>query len=105
MKTEKRVGPGSGTTSSGYNGVRGEVIVTGCETKQGRGVHFCNDPLLSGINSNLWFPLSAEDDWFTGIERILVMNGVAVNVVSITPLNDGLAYRDWKVIYNRPAMS
>ncbi|BEO69095.1 hypothetical protein SMQE31_46030 (plasmid) [Serratia marcescens] len=81
------------------------MIVTGCETKQGRGVHFCTDPLLSGINSNLWFPLSAEDDCFTGIERILVMNGAAVNVVSITPLNDGLAYRDWKVIYNRPAMS
>ncbi|MGE0968589.1 hypothetical protein ACQFN5_00265 (plasmid) [Klebsiella sp. WOUb02] len=101
MKTEKRVGPGNGETSSGHNEVRGEVIVTGSETKQGRGVHFCNHPLLSGINSNLWFPLSAEDDWFTGIERILVMNGVAVNVVSITPLNDGRAYTDWKVIYNR----
>lgn len=79
---------------------RGEVIVSGCETKHGRGIHFCNDELLSGDNHNLWFPLNADDDWFTGIERVLVMNGLAENVVHITPLNDGSGYQDWRVKYN-----
>lgn len=82
-------------------GVRMELIVTGCETRQGRGVHFCNDPLLSGINSNLWFPVRPGEDWFAGIERILVMNGVAENVVSLTPLRDNPSCTDWKVICNR----
>ncbi|MBP2200557.1 hypothetical protein [Pantoea cypripedii] len=81
--------------------VRMEPVVTGCETRQGRGVHFCSDPLLSGINSNLWFPVRPDEDWFTGIEQILVMNGVAENVVSLTPLQDSPSYTDWKVICNR----
>lgn len=81
--------------------LRGEVTVTGSETKQGRGVHVCNDPLLSGINSNLWFPLSADEDWLAGIERVLAMNGVAENVVRLEPLRDCPEYRDFKVVYNR----
>ncbi|AOO59903.1 hypothetical protein AN237_25515 (plasmid) [Raoultella ornithinolytica] len=83
-----------------YNGVRHEVIVTGCVTKTGRGIHFCNHKLLSGANHNLWFPLNSDDDWFSGIERVLVMNGLAENVVKLSPLNDGKDYHDWKVIYN-----
>ncbi|WP_455865257.1 hypothetical protein [Pantoea agglomerans] len=81
--------------------LRGELTITCSETKQGRGVHVCNDPLLSGINSNLWFPLSAGEDWHAGIERVLVMNGVGENVVRLEPLRDCLEYRDFKVIYNR----
>lgn len=83
------------------NDVRHEVIVTGCVTKYGRGIHFCNDELLSGANHNLWFPLSSEEDWFSGIERVLMMNGLAENVVKLSPLNDGKDYHDWKVTYNR----
>lgn len=79
---------------------RREVIVTGTQTKQGRGVHFCSDLLLSGANHNLWFPIGDSEDWFTGIERILVMNGLAVNVVSLTPLDVSLAYTDWRVTFN-----
>ncbi|EQC0103626.1 hypothetical protein NGI08_23435 [Klebsiella michiganensis] len=82
------------------NGERHEVIVTGCVTKHGRGIHFCNNELLSGANHNLWFPLNSDDDWFSGIERVLVMNGLAENVVNLTPLNDGKDYHDWKVMYN-----
>ncbi|MEQ0006760.1 hypothetical protein ABLU95_11065 [Klebsiella sp. GG_Kp146] len=82
------------------NGGRHEVIVTGCVTKIGRGIHFCNNELLSGANHNLWFPLNSDDDWFSGIERVLVINGVAENVVKLSPLNDGKDYHDWKVIYN-----
>ncbi|MDO6407442.1 hypothetical protein [Pantoea phytobeneficialis] len=82
--------------------VRGELIVTASDnTRHGRGVHVCSDPLLSGANSNLWFPLSADEDWHAGIERVLTMNGVAENVVRLEPLRDGPEYTDFKVIYNR----
>lgn len=82
--------------------VRGELIVTVTEnTRHGRGVHVCSDPLLSGMDNNLWFPLNAAEDWLTGIERVLTMNGVAENVVRLEPLRDGPEYTDLKVIYNR----
>lgn len=82
--------------------VRGELTVTCSEnTRFGRGVHVCSDPLLSGIDSNLWFPLNLEEEWHTGIERVLTMNGVAENVVRQEPLRDGPEYTDVKVIYNR----
>lgn len=82
--------------------VRGELIVT-CSGnfRHGRGIHFCCDPLLSGINNNLWFPLDDKESWHTGIERILTMNGIAENVVRLEPLRDGPEYTDFKVIYNR----
>ncbi|ORM71469.1 hypothetical protein HA48_15495 [Pantoea wallisii] len=82
--------------------IRGELTVTvSVSTRHGRGVHVCADPLLSGINSNLWFPLNAAEDWHAGIERVLTMNGVAENVVRLEPLRDGPEYTDFKVIYNR----
>lgn len=84
---------------SSANESRRKVIVTGCVTTHGRGIHFCNNELLSGANHNLWFPLNADDDWFSGIERVLVMNGLAENVVNLTPLG-GDGYHDWEVKYN-----
>ncbi|HCB0310289.1 TPA: hypothetical protein MYM46_005857 [Klebsiella variicola subsp. variicola] len=45
--------------------------------------------------------MSSEEDWFSGIERVLMMNGLAENVVKLSPLNDGEVYHDWKVTYNR----
>ncbi|MGC1086475.1 hypothetical protein [Pantoea agglomerans] len=80
--------------------VRASGIVTGCETAQGRGVHFCDHPLLSGDNSNLWFPVGSGESWFEAIERILIMNGLAENLVKLTPLRDG-EYIDWKATWNR----
>lgn len=82
--------------------VRGELTVT-CSgnERHGRGVHFCSDPLLSGLNNNLWFPLNPSEDWHAGIERVLTMNGVAENVVHLVPLRDSSEYTDFKVIYNR----
>jgi len=82
--------------------VRGELTVTCSEnTGYGRGVHVCSDPLLSGINSNLWFPLNPAEDWHAGIERVLTINGVAQNVVRLVPLRDCAECSDFKVIYNR----
>ncbi|CDK23905.1 hypothetical protein LA637_p2033 (plasmid) [Erwinia amylovora LA637] len=82
--------------------VRGELIVTASNnTRHGRGIHVCCDPLLSGSNNNLWFPLNPAEDWHAGVERVLTMNGVAENVVRLEPLRDGPEYTDFKVIYNR----
>lgn len=82
--------------------VRGELIVT-CSgnARHGRSIHICCDLLLSGINNNLWFPLNDAEDWHTGIERVLTMNGIAENVVRLEPLRDGPEYSDFKVVYNR----
>ncbi|WP_099319788.1 hypothetical protein [Erwinia amylovora] len=82
--------------------VRGELTVTVTEnTRHGRGVHVCSDPLLSGTDNNLWFPLNAAEDWLAGIERVLTMNGLVENVVRLEPLRDCAEYTDLKVIYNR----
>jgi len=82
--------------------IRGEIIMTLSNTLRcGRGVHFCSDPLLSGINNNLWFPLNGAEDLHAGIERILTMNGIAENVVRLDLLRDCHEYADYKVIYNR----
>lgn len=79
---------------------RTDITITVCRTKYGRGVHFCSHPLLSGSNSNLWFPLSESDDLHAGIERILTMNGLAENVVRLTRLRGDLSYDDYTVTYN-----
>ncbi|WP_246874368.1 hypothetical protein [Pantoea ananatis] len=84
--------------------VRGSVIVTGCRTKEGMRIHFCKHPLLSGINSNLWFPVSREEGWFDAIERILTMNGLAENLTELEILRNCAEYTDWRAIYNRKVM-
>ncbi|MGG6101310.1 hypothetical protein [Pantoea allii] len=82
--------------------VRASVTVTGCMTKLGgRGIHFCSHPLLSGVNSNLWFPVGENETWFSAVERVLVMNGLAENLTALDPLRDCKEYTDWKATYNR----
>ncbi|WP_028715636.1 hypothetical protein [Pantoea ananatis] len=81
--------------------VRATVTVTGCETKRGRGVHFCGHSLLSGHNANMWFPVAEAESWFEAVERILVMNGLAENLCRLEPLRKGSDYNDWRAIYNR----
>lgn len=80
--------------------IRENLTVTVCQTRQGRGVHFCGHPLLSGSNSNLWFPLSESEDIHAGIERILTMNGLIENVVRLTQLHGDISYDDYTVTYN-----
>lgn len=43
---------------------RNTVVVTTCTTSQGKGVHFCNHALLSGINCNLLFTIAEDESWF-----------------------------------------
>ncbi|MGV6481431.1 hypothetical protein ACT2VT_000857 [Pantoea agglomerans] len=66
------------------------------ETKH---VHFCAPSLLSGINHDIWFPLSADEEWITGIEHILRINRLADRVASLTVILDNHQYKDWKVLY------
>ena len=68
--------------------VCGTVTVT-CSEVKGRGVHFCNHPLLSGHNDNLWFPVGEHESWSEAVERILVMNGLAEKLLTLKPLNEG----------------
>ena len=79
---------------------RASVIVTGCATAQGRGIHFCGHELLSGNNCNLWFPVANEESWFEAVERVLVMNGLAENMVRLEPLSEWSEYSDWRAVFN-----
>jgi hypothetical protein len=45
--------------------------------------------------------LSSEEDWFSGIERVLMMNGLAEMSSNLALLMTGEDYHDWKVTYNR----
>lgn len=81
--------------------VRASGIVTGSMTPQGRCVHFCDHPLLSGVNDNLWFPVGHNESWFEAVERILILNGLAENLVNLSPLREGGGYSDWKATWNR----
>ncbi|MGE9553647.1 hypothetical protein ACQPT2_21220 [Erwinia amylovora] len=86
--------------AAGTREVRSSLIMSEIRSAKGRAVHFCSDPLLSGSNCNLWFPLAEDEDLFAGVERILTINGVAENVARITPVRDGGNYTDWRVIFN-----
>lgn len=88
---------------AGEPAVTGRGVLTVLETRspRGRGLHFCNHALLSGSNYNLWFPLAPEDDVFTVLERILVMNGVAVNLTRISVRASCPEFTDWLVTFNR----
>ncbi len=90
---------------SGHNtsseSIRADITITVCQTRQGRGVHFCGHALLSGSNCNLWFPLSESEDLHAGIERILTINGLAENVVRLTRLRGCISYDDYSVTFNR----
>lgn len=76
------------------------VVIASNSTIAGRAVHFVQHQLLSGCNYNLWFPVSADETWFVALERILVANGIAENVTSITPLRECSEYTDFEIIFN-----
>ncbi|MEL4920895.1 hypothetical protein ROL72_28570, partial [Klebsiella pneumoniae] len=57
--------------------------------------------MLGGDNLNLWFRLSSKEDWFSGIELVLMRDGGAEIVFKLSLLNDGKDYRDWKVSFIR----
>lgn len=70
----------------------------------GRGFHFAGHALLSGSNNDLWFPFTPAAGLFSAIERVLVMNHLAVNVVRLERLNTFPGGADWRVVYNKLAL-
>lgn len=79
---------------------RRRVTVIEARLDAGRALHFCGHPVLSGADSNLWFPLRDDEDLFQAVERIMVMNHQAVNVTGMTPVVEYPAGRDWQTTYN-----
>lgn len=81
-----------------------EVTVTGTLSGERKYVHFCAPSLLSGLNNDLWFPLSTDEEWITGIERILRINRLADQVHSLSVVRDNHKYTDWKVVFTCKAI-
>lgn len=79
---------------------RHQVIILLSELKTGKAFHFVGHPLLSGINSNLWFPLDDERNLFHTVERVMTMNHMAENVVSMDKIAEYPGGGDWQVTYN-----
>ena len=85
---------------SGIRAERPHVVLIVAELDTGLGFHFCAHPTLSGPSSSLWFPLDDEKALHAAVERVMVMNHVAHNVVRIDPIRKGHKHTDYRVVYN-----
>ncbi|TPG56747.1 hypothetical protein [Ewingella americana] len=74
------------------------LIVAGLDT--GTGFHFVSHPTLSGADANLWFPLAEGQDLYAAVERVMVMNHAANNVVRMDVIQKGDGHTDYKIVYN-----
>ncbi|MEL7631738.1 hypothetical protein AAGW04_22450 [Pectobacterium aroidearum] len=70
------------------------------ELDNGVGFHFCSHDLLSGSNSNLWFPLHDKTQLHQEVERVMVMNHLAINVTRLDPVRSTDKSTDYTVTYN-----
>lgn len=77
---------------------RSSVIVIMSRIKNINCIHF-TDTVLSGVNNDLWIPVS-ETDYFKSIENLLVINNIANNVVRTDVKLIGDTFKDIEVIYN-----
>lgn len=77
---------------------RKSVFVIMSRIKNVNSIHF-TDTILSGANSDIWFPVS-ETDYFNFIEKLLVINNIAHNVVRIDTKLVGDTFIDLEVTYN-----
>jgi len=79
---------------------RAKVTILECAMGAGRAFHFCNHPLLSGSNSDLWFPRQEGESLHEAVERVMVMNRQAENVTRLEPVAEYPNGGDWSVVYN-----
>lgn len=79
---------------------RASVMVLESALGSARGFHFCAHPVLSGSNSNLWFPLKEGESLHQAVERVMVMNHQAENVARLDPVREHPHGGDWSVVYN-----
>lgn len=80
--------------------VRRNVTVLVSKLDNGKGFHFCNHPVLSGCDANLWFPLEDDESLFKAVEKVMAMNHVAVNIVRLDPIREYQNGQDIDVVYN-----
>jgi len=80
---------------------RAEVTILVCALAFGKGFHFCGIEKLQGNDSDLWFPLPDPARLFDAVERVMQLNGVAHNVVSLDVLTEFPGCQDIRVRYNR----
>lgn len=80
--------------------MREKVIVLFTTLNEGPAFHFCSHRLLSGKESNLWYPLPAEKSLFEAVENVMVENNQAVNVTRIKKLRVVGKCTDYEVTYN-----
>ena len=81
---------------------RNALTVICIAQENGRALHFCGHPVLSGENYDLWFPPGEADDLFQAIERLMVTNHLAVNVTRVEKLAGFARCEDLRVTYNAP---
>lgn len=80
-------------------GVSGQLALHFCSTHL-RGTHDTKEGI---VGREVWFPLPTNGyDLFDEIERILIINKVAHNVVSLERTQVYPACTDYKVTYNEP---
>lgn len=87
-------------SAAGTLEARASVTVLECALGSGRGFHFCGHPVLSGSNSDLWFPRNEGESLHQAVERVMVMNHQAENVTRLEPVSEHPHGGDWSVEYN-----
>ncbi|NNS09994.1 hypothetical protein [Erwinia sp. JH02] len=87
-------------SAAGTLDARARVTVLECALGSGRGFHFCGHPVLSGSNSDLWFPRNEGESLHAAVERVMVMNHQARNVARMEPVSEHPHGADWSVVYN-----
>lgn len=81
---------------------RNALTVICLAQENGRVLHFCGHPVLSGANHDLWFPVGQDENLFQAIERLMVTNHQAVNVTRVEKLAGFAHCEDVRVTYNAP---
>lgn len=81
---------------------RRELTVICAELNSGRALHFCDHPVLSCVNHDVWFPIGQTENLFQAIERVMVTNHQAVNVTRTEVLSRTERSEDHRVTFNVP---
>lgn len=80
--------------------MRKKIMVLFTTLNEGPAFHFCSHRLLSGKDTELWYPLPVEKSLFQAIENVMVENNQAVNVTRIEKIRVVGKCTDYEVTYN-----
>ena len=84
--------------------MRNTIVAIFTNYPSGKLIHFCCHDVLSGSNSNIWFPIFDENTLFQEIEKIMINCRVGHNVTLIERIvradkKDGYI-EDYRITYN-----